>query len=510
MITDRPLKLDVTDFGPVARAEVELRPLTVFVGPSNTGKSWLATLAYALHRYFGDSPRGPGPWFWTTPEARLPEDASTDLVRVAQQLTGLPARRTLAHSLEPTSRSAEAAQESVALTPPIEAAIRLHLKEQSAALGKEIERCFGVDSGSNLVRKASSGPARILLRHTVEGVSIPARHELTFGEDQWRFLPTIPSGLRIRSSRHTRLLAELLRNGNEPGSERTSSTWNVIGELARDVLPNHHPAFYLPADRTGLMNAHSTVVSALIQSATMGGIRRADPPPTLSGVRGDFLEQLVEMASNRRQGFRRDRERLQRLGKRLEDGILGGAVKVGGLPGVAYPHFTYRPTGWQSGLPLTNTSSMVSELAPVVLYLRHVVGPDDLLIIDEPESHLHPAMQVAFTRRIAEIAGAGVRIILTTHSEWVIEELGNVVGRSTFVGRTTRTVRDEADSAATSLDARDVGVWLFEPAEDGDGSAVREIALDKDTGLYPTGFDAVATALHNEWAEIASPHGDAE
>ena len=32
--------------------EIDLRPLTVFVGPSNTGKSYLAILIYALHRFF--------------------------------------------------------------------------------------------------------------------------------------------------------------------------------------------------------------------------------------------------------------------------------------------------------------------------------------------------------------------------------------------------------------------------------------------------------------------------
>ena len=63
MTTDRPLTIDVTDFGPIARGCVELRPLTVFVGPSNTGKSWLATLAYALHRHFGSRPLGWRPWF---------------------------------------------------------------------------------------------------------------------------------------------------------------------------------------------------------------------------------------------------------------------------------------------------------------------------------------------------------------------------------------------------------------------------------------------------------------
>ena len=48
-----PLQLSVSNFGPIAKAEIDLRPLTVFVGPSNTGKSYLAILIYALHRFFG-------------------------------------------------------------------------------------------------------------------------------------------------------------------------------------------------------------------------------------------------------------------------------------------------------------------------------------------------------------------------------------------------------------------------------------------------------------------------
>ncbi|MCY4634354.1 MAG: AAA family ATPase [Acidobacteria bacterium] len=484
------MKLEVTDFGPVARAEVELRPLTVFVGPSNTGKTWLATLAYALHRYFG--PRGWHPWFrvlFETPA--LPEGASTDLFRITEDLTAA------------ATQHAAPAREAIALTPPIEAAIRRHLKEQGGELGKEIERCFGIDAGDHLIRKGGVGRARIVLRHAVEGVRDPAVHELTVADETWTFLSTIPDGLEIRRSHHHRLLADLSVLGRELKGEQTQRIWDAIDVLANDVLPNHHPVFYLPADRTGLMNAHSTVVSALIESATMAGIRRADPSPALSGVRGDFLKQLGEMASGQRRQVRRGREPLRRLGKRIEDEILHGAVKVGGLSGIAYPHFTYRPGGWKTDLPLTSASSMVSELAPVVLYLRHLVTPSDVLIIDEPESHLHPAMQVAFTRRIAEIVRTGVQVILTTHSEWVLEELGNVVGRFESTDRSNRP------SDAESLDAGDVGVWLFEPANDG-CSTVKEITLDADTGLYPSGFDAVATALHNEWAAIVDPRGDAE
>ena len=47
--------LSVKDFGPIAEATIDLRPLTEFVGASSTGKSYLAILLYALHRFFAIS-----------------------------------------------------------------------------------------------------------------------------------------------------------------------------------------------------------------------------------------------------------------------------------------------------------------------------------------------------------------------------------------------------------------------------------------------------------------------
>lgn len=46
------LQLAVSNFGPIIEGQISLRPMTVLVGPSNTGKSMLAILLYALHRAF--------------------------------------------------------------------------------------------------------------------------------------------------------------------------------------------------------------------------------------------------------------------------------------------------------------------------------------------------------------------------------------------------------------------------------------------------------------------------
>ena len=256
------------------------------------------------------------------------------------------------------------------------------------------------------------------------------------------------------------------------------------------------PAFYLPADRTGVMHAHSVVVSALIESAAMTGLRPAARTPMLSGVLADFLEQLIELD----RGPHRRREPRQDLGTQIEKAILGGSVGVDRSEAIGYPHFTYRPEGWKDSLSLMNASSMVSELAPVVLYLRHMVGPGSVLIVEEPESHLHPAMQVEFTRQLAALVKKGIRVIVTTHSEWVLEELANIVRRFEL----STSDRKAAAGAKIALHPDKVGAWLFKQKKRPKGSVVEEVKLDDQTGLYPTDFDVVSEALYNESVNIFS------
>ena len=59
-ITTQPtVRVSATDFGPIANGSIDLRPLTVFVGPSNTGKTYFAILIYALHRILNGFTRFP-------------------------------------------------------------------------------------------------------------------------------------------------------------------------------------------------------------------------------------------------------------------------------------------------------------------------------------------------------------------------------------------------------------------------------------------------------------------
>ncbi len=51
MKQSRP-KISVENFGPIREGTVEFKPLTVFIGPNNSGKTYMATLMYALFKAF--------------------------------------------------------------------------------------------------------------------------------------------------------------------------------------------------------------------------------------------------------------------------------------------------------------------------------------------------------------------------------------------------------------------------------------------------------------------------
>ncbi len=493
------LELDVTDFGPIVEAKIDLRPLTVFVGPSNTGKSYLAILIYALHRVFGGDTRFAG--------RRFRRGFRFPLRRDSQDLSQASVDALLEVADSMSADVEERGQRSLALPHAVADALRLALDELADALSNEIGRCFGVGESHALIRRGRTNTSRVVLRRRISDGEDSAQHTVSLARKP-QFTTTVPAEVQIPVDFEAgegmgRFLHRQIRYLDEEKRDMSRRKFaameflSFIGDMALPSLvgPLHLPAYYLPADRTGVMHAHSVVVSALIASAPTAGLRPAARTPMLSGVLADFLEQLIEIDQTGRARRKTERD----IGRSIEEAILGGSVRIDRSTHIDYPRFAYRPHGWKDDLALANASSMVSELAPVVLYLRHMVESGNVLIVEEPESHLHPAMQVAFTRELAALVNAGIRVIVTTHSEWLLEELANIVRRSKL------SKAEHGDKVALRPDQ--VGAWLFEPKQRPKGSVVKEIRLD-ESGLYPSDYYEVASALHNEWADISSRIGD--
>ena len=497
-------RLDVADFGPISKAGVDLRPLTVFIGPSNTGKSYLAILIYALHQCFGRDPFLDGRWVRTFFETETASTLPSPPAESVQSSTPL-----IRESLKEWLSKVSAHKRLPKFPEKLAASIRETLERPEGLdfiLEREIRRCFGVDRLDELVRRVGTRPHTSVRMSLPQKADVgPVRYRLEFGQKEIHLSGQLPETLSLTSRIPPDEARGMWTGWRQSGKEDAEGQaldyiFSLLPSPIFDSLlrPVSRNAYYLPADRTGVMHSHQVVVSTLIQNATTAGLRPSRNVPMLSGVLADFLSQLIEMSPQGRPGARRPlRKSIRKLDALLEKNILRGRVRLERSE-TGYPTFAYRPEGWKDDLPLMRASSMVSELAPVVLYLRHVVRPGDVLIIEEPEAHLHPAMQAAFARELARLVRAGIRIIMTTHSEWFLEQIGNLVGLSSLPEK-QRTGIAGADVA---LRPDEVGAWLFKPTKRPKGSVVEEVPFNRETGLYRTDYDVVSEALYNESAAI--------
>ena len=134
-----------------------------------------------------------------------------------------------------------------------------------------------------------------------------------------------------------------------------------------------------------------------------------------------------------------------------------------------------------------------------------MVDVGETIIIEEPESHLHPKMQIRLMEIIAAIVNAGIKVVVTTHSEWIISCLDNIVLRSRRQLTDDETSYDRYPIALTepSLQESQVGVWTFSQLGVKSGSIVKRLEFAGSDGYSPDYEDDLID-LHNEWAEYAS------
>ena len=78
-------------------------------------------------------------------------------------------------------------------------------------------------------------------------------------------------------------------------------------------------------------------------------------------------------------------------------------------------------------IPLHRASSSARGLSDLYFFLRHTARRDHLLIIDEPESHLDTANQVFLARLLARMVRAGLKVLVTTHSDYLVKEINNLI-----------------------------------------------------------------------------------
>ena len=77
----------------------------------------------------------------------------------------------------------------------------------------------------------------------------------------------------------------------------------------------------------------------------------------------------------------------------------------------------------------TNTGFGLTQVLPIVVAAISA-RENDLLLIENPEVHLHPAGQAQMGRFLAEVAAAGIQVVIETHSDHILNGIRRAVRNS--------------------------------------------------------------------------------
>ena len=451
------VEISVKNFGPIAEAKIDLRPLTVLVGPSNTGKTYFSTLIYALHGIFDSFPQLPGMsreilymGFQSLFSSRDPKEIRSTLKKL----------NTLGESFKFSDLPKE-----------IRDMVQSEIKD-SENLHAELKRCFDLDSITELIRLGDDQPNEML-------VSLEVSKEK---QSLWNFnFETFKSELTARGSVNKNAVLQL--SERLASKEKLDISDFLLFGSPFELNSDKGNRAYLPAARSGIMQSHRVIASSLVERATRGGLTPLEIP-TFSGIVADFMQQLILYEESKSPD-----EGMKHLAEAIESDILVGQILMKPTPS-GYPEFLYRPHTSGEEIRLTRAASMVSELAPVVLFLRSGICPGDTLIIEEPEAHLHPGAQTDIALTLAGLVRAGVRVVVTTHSDWLLKEIANLIR----IGELKRKGVQKVEKMAPAhwLLPEEVGTWWFQT----DGM-VKQIPFDRTEGIEPTDYEDVADKLYD-------------
>ena len=470
------LKVSVKNFGPIREGTVEFKPLTVFIGPNNSGKSYMGILLYSLFKALsvvGD----------TFPFGR--HTVLRDLTD--EQVMAMRAWFSHAASTD-LSRDDELSENALSVILEL---VRESFDEQMDSLVQRLPSIlidyFGCDRLDDLIFRGSSNTNTLTVdvRATNDKAAILDIRQ-RWGEpssDIQRVTPAVDGselpgrsvqGWMIEPDEYRFAFAELFMD----------MWWQA---LVSKGFPTGN-SYYLPAGRSGILQGWQLLTSLAIR--TLRGYVGARPieVPAFTGVAGDFLQELLERVFQTRRS--KGSPHLSNVLEILEGEILQGSVQVP-------TRMTEDPTMYYQSesvrIPIQRSSSMVAELAPLDFWIRNLVQEGDVLIIDEPEAHLHPENQRLIAQVLVRLMNSGVKVICATHSSMILHQISNHI----LAGSTTDERRHEHGFGEHDIiKPQDVGVYLFKPGTD--GVAIENVEIEPEFGIPEDEFVRIADEISEQ------------
>ena len=214
----------------------------------------------------------------------------------------------------------------------------------------------------------------------------------------------------------------------------TETIFKLRDEIEYEIIEHFEKKinglFFFPASKSGIytgMSAFTQIIAELSKSRAF--ISNKIEMPALSEPISDYFIKLAEINHEIQLN-----SNISDVILKLESEILHGKVGFDDKKKV----LTYKPENSDIELQMAAVSSMVSEIVPIVAFFKYIYAQNKkndskknngkyLLFIEEPEAHLHPELQVKLIEFLVEIIKVGVKLIITSHSNYFFNKINNMI-----------------------------------------------------------------------------------
>lgn len=375
------MKIFVKNLGTLEQAEFELGEMTIICGGNNTGKT------YATHATFGFLD-----YLKSNVEFPVEEDIINKLF--AEGSVGVSLLPYLEKTQDYLNESAEKYSNSISKmfagkeTLFKTTSFRLELDPQEDLVPSRINARFGSAEKSVLQIHSSEDPTVLDISLIVDKTSddILPRHIIK-GMIGHSIGQAVLNGVIPRP-----FLASAERTGAAVFQRELDFTKNRLVELLGDKSTRLHPA--------QLLSKFSGEYPVAVRKNV------------------DFIRSLPDITNRESLILKNNPDILEAF-----NDIIGGEYKMSKDGEIQFVPSANK----RIKLSLVESSSAVRSLLDIGFYLRHVAQPGELLMIDEPELNLHPENQRKVARLFARLINVGVKVFITTHSDYIIKELNTLI-----------------------------------------------------------------------------------
>lgn len=403
------MKIEILNFGPIKKFEFDLsKDLNVIYGKNSIGKSYAMSVVYLLLKHF----------------LKVGDRQVSDITL---------------HEMNKTEKKYRVVEKKVLdgkecnVTEELNNTIKdLFNKILSSDLENSFKNTFGeLEKIKNFKGKAVPRIKLSISNYSIHFTIGQSIKVTKFSLDKEVIARLTNDKINYLTEDETKYFLNIKQN-----DPKSLTLWNmgIAALLAISLLPIRDridSIYFLPASRSGLyigLSSFTPIIAEL--SMKRASITRPIELPALSEPIADYFLKLSGIDPGRSKN-----KNLLAIAHDMEKKILKGEV---GFDENKKQLF-YTPEGSGMNLGMSVVSSMVSELAPVVAFIKFIMGKNGngngkdsrenaqpFIFFEEPEAHLHPEAQVQLVEIFVRLINAEVKLIISSHSNYIFNKLSNM------------------------------------------------------------------------------------